>query len=94
MKVDLILIEGRPIGYNLVPENPDDQDKLKVIQSLHFLADSRSKSIMYDGITSDKQDKPDCMYFIQRQFATLPPESEIKQAILKASNKYTPEVKP
>ncbi|MDR1502266.1 MAG: hypothetical protein LBT43_07415 [Prevotella sp.] len=88
MKVELILIEDRPVGYNLVPENPDEQNTLKVLQSLHFLANCKQKRIQYDGISTDKQDKPDCMYFIQRQYASLPPESEIKQLILKMSGKY------
>lgn len=94
MKVQLVMVENRPIGYNLVPENPDEQNTLKAIQSLHFLADDKRKRISYDGISTDNQGKPDCMYFIQHKYATLPPESEIKQLILKISGKYVPEVKP
>jgi len=90
MKVQLILVENHPVGYNLVPEDREEQNTLKVLQSLHFLADCKQKRIQYDGISTDKQNKLDCMYFMQRQYAMLPPESEIKQLILKMSGKYIP----
>lgn len=92
MKIELVLIENRPVGYNLVPEKPEEQDILKAIQSLHFLADDKQKRIKYDGITTNKQGKPDCMFFMQHKYAILPPESELRQLILKMSGKYIPQV--
>ncbi|MDR2915741.1 MAG: hypothetical protein LBV74_13055 [Tannerella sp.] len=93
MKVQLVIADNKPIGYNLVPENPDEQNTLKVIQSLHFLADDRAKRISYDGISTGNQGKPDCMYFMQHKYAALPPESDIKQLILKMSGKYVAQKK-
>ena len=92
MKIELILIGNRPVGYNLVPEKAEEQDILKTMQSLHFLADCKQKRIAYDGVSSDKNGKPNCMYFIQNRYASLPPESKIKQLILKMSGEFVPQI--
>lgn len=85
MKLELIIVDGKDVGYNLVAEDAAEQEMLKRVQTLHFLTDKKAKKIEYDGITNDTNGNVTRAFFLQRQYALLPPDNELKQTLLKAS---------
>jgi hypothetical protein len=91
MRVEITMIDGRDAGFNLVAEDEGDRILLQRVRNLYFLADNKQKRIQYDGVSTEKNNKSGCMYFLQRQYAILPPESETKQLIQKMSGKYVPQ---
>ncbi|WP_291599078.1 hypothetical protein [Bacteroides sp.] len=88
MDITIVVIDGKPVGYNLVAQNQQDADKLRCIQNMHFLASNKQEQIKYDGVSKDKKKNTSCVYFLQHQYAILPPEGEVKQAILQQSENY------
>jgi len=85
MELTLVYDNGKPVGYIFKAESPEEQDALKLVQNMHFLASNKQERIQYDGVCTDKNNKVVNMHFLQRRFAILPPESELKQELLKCS---------
>lgn len=87
MRLELILVDGKPMGYNLVAEDQADQTLLKEVQNLHFLASNKQEKIEYGGVTIDQKAEVSRVMFMQRKFAVLPDnhitKKEIHKAILK-----------
>ncbi|MDR2005343.1 MAG: hypothetical protein LBQ74_20155 [Prevotella sp.] len=83
MKIELIIVDGKDVGYNLVAEDATEQEMLKRIQNLHFLADKKAKKIQYDGVSKNANGNADRLFFLQRQYALLPSDSELKRTMLR-----------
>jgi len=92
MRVELTLNDGKPIGYNLVPDNDEEKNTLKCIQQLHFITSNKQDKIEYDGVTVE-EGKITRLFFMQRRYFQIPGYLQFKQMLLQICRKKDLEYK-
>lgn len=71
MKIELIVTDGHTVGYNLVPENRDEQYALNTIRNLYYFG-IEENVIRYDGYESTPDvNSINRMTFIQKKYHHL-----------------------
>ncbi len=84
MRIELLMVAGKDMGYTLVPEDENDKAMLKRVQSMNFLASNKQEKMQYDGVMLDLDAHILRMMFMQRKYAVLPEDNTTKKEIYKA----------
>lgn len=84
MRVQLIKVHGKTVGYVHVAEDEGDNEILKEIQQLNFLASSKKQRIEYDAVTLNEKNKVSKVIFLQREYAILPDHNPTKKVLYDA----------
>ncbi|GAB6119638.1 hypothetical protein [Dysgonomonas termitidis] len=68
MKIELVKIDNKTAGYNLVPENEEEMKALGSIREIYFWG-SEEEAMKYDGIHTDTKEKyVTGMMFLQQKY--------------------------
>jgi|GEM_PF-6001243 len=68
MKIELVKIDNKTVGYNLVPENEEEMKALGSIREIYFWG-SGEEAMRYNGIDTDPKEKyVTKMIFLQDKF--------------------------
>ena len=92
MRLLLLMIDGKDVGYSLVPEDNLDRKMLKRVQNLHFLASNKQQKMQYDGVMHDEQGNLSSLCLLQYQYARLPQSDSIKQKLARLIKSKVKEV--